>query len=1188
MSAIILPHRRTRQPRWPVGLDKSSSLTRGLKSVLIPGLGYDPVVGPADYVNSGGVYASTVKGKSLGFNVTTRGIDSLDCNLHNLVTLAEGTLLAWWIPTDVTDATQHIAGISSANNRFYLRNNSGAFQYGWASTVNRSTTAVWTLNKPSVASISWREISCWAYFDGIVVGSVAASVMSESPDKSMVAQSPRYPTTTTTSGRGYALMVAAWNRLVLPAEQLAIAQNPWRLLAPTESKLWAVPMGTVGDDKTQAGIFTASSALGAAGKKNAKVSTTFTSLAAIQADGVKAGGAVTVATAQPGNWSSTSTWVGGVIPGSGTLALINHNVVLDSGRTVGDGTDAVLIGNGAKLTINATLTCNGNLTVGLPLGGSGTSWVGNLEFGPGSELALEGHDLILNVCRLLSTATSANWAVITGTGSRIVTGSAYTNPRQDFNLDYVSFQATGSCVFAAANSPTTAGVTSRLRFNHCVFASSGALTFGTGGYTPATTQIDVCYSDFRDNNSILFIGISSDEQAPLFEYNTVYSPLVKTDYFFNCFLRNMSYKGTVYIADCLRYGYGEGLDGAFFAHPIGIKDAPNFAYPLSTSETSPVRNLFCYADDTIGNSHGIIHPKSGTIEDCFFEIYGLEPNVLFSVNNSTVKGNILKGRGVLVSITSDLVATGPIDVLNNTVHLQVRAPESYHQGVWLTENANAGYIGTVNVRNNLCGFETERDIPVYRSNRGELSTATLTNVEGNAYYNNLKTGTAKFMAIAVTNLNDLGDDIAPAYLDSGRGLRPWVDMMLGQARGTATEQDAFDFMLSANGYNPTTKCQDLNLVPTGFAITGSANALLDWCRAGFSPTNTALRGTGYDGLDIGAMPVSSGGTSTSGATFTAANTIGSAGKKAARGGAGFNITASLGISGIKRALSFAYGEGAAWDESAPWDESEPWDESAGWGDVSFLIHTTAVGMGGEKNAFAPASAAYASDFAAAGIKSALGPAPFAHLSRFIAFSSKDTMYRFVVATFETEHVLGLSGVKNAFDGVGFSHAIELEAGGIAIMRIAYGPTFFEHAHTLGVGGRKIFSYAQIQEADVATINQGGRVPVKFVQGESVERNTFFFMPDGTTPISDLSMYSARMELREYPDDPEPILTMTSQDAEIFLSDTGLIVWEIPGSVTKDFTVPTFGGDLFVYAPDGDAIMVCGFDFEMTMSHTRGV
>lgn len=139
---------------------------------------------------------------------------------------------------------------------------------------------------------------------------------------------------------------------------------------------------------------------------------------------------------------------------------------------------------------------------------------------------------------------------------------------------------------------------------------------------------------------------------------------------------------------------------------------------------------------------------------------------------------------------------------------------------------------------------------------------------------------------------------------------------------------------------------------------------------------------------------------------------------------------------------------------------------------------------------------------------------------------------------------------------------------------------------LGVGGRTLFSLSQLQEADVATINQGGRVPVRFVQGESVERNVFFFMPDGTTPVSDLSAYTARMDLREYPGDPVPLVTLSSETNEIALADTGLITWEIPGSVTDTFEAMSFGGDLFVYAPDGDAVMVCGFDFEMTLSHTR--
>lgn len=191
------------------------------------------------------------------------------------------------------------------------------------------------------------------------------------------------------------------------------------------------------------------------------------------------------------------------------------------------------------------------------------------------------------------------------------------------------------------------------------------------------------------------------------------------------------------------------------------------------------------------------------------------------------------------------------------------------------------------------------------------------------------------------------------------------------------------------------------------------------------------------------------------------------------------------------------------------------------------------------------------------------------------------------AVFNSESRVPSGGQKTVSRGGAFLSDALFLSNSRVVYRAPFVEAMFVCSSSIGTGGRRIFSYSQIEEADVATIHQGERVHVKFTQGESVERNTFFFLPDGLTPIADLSTYQARMDLREYPDDPNPITTLTSEDGEIFLSDTGLIVWEIPGSITKTFNVLTFGGDLFVYAPDGDAIMVCGFDFEMTLSHTRG-
>lgn len=68
-----------------------------------------------------------------------------------------------------------------------------------------------------------------------------------------------------------------------------------------------------------------------------------------------------------GNWSSTSTWSGGVVPTVGDTAVIAHNVTVDTNISIGtspnDTSTVVLTINGSRtLTINSniTLTCLGN------------------------------------------------------------------------------------------------------------------------------------------------------------------------------------------------------------------------------------------------------------------------------------------------------------------------------------------------------------------------------------------------------------------------------------------------------------------------------------------------------------------------------------------------------------------------------------------------------------------------------------------------------------------------------------------------------------------------------------------------------------------------------------------------------------------------------------------------------------
>ncbi len=132
--------------------------------------------------------------------------------------------------------------------------------------------------------------------------------------------------------------------------------------------------------------------------------------------------------AQAGNWSSPSTWTGGVVPGNGDTVTINHAVVVDTATTVGASGNPVYgyvssitgsggtgyssctasIGSGTPLHA-AVASCSvsgGVATVSLgdrgwysagtpaltftPVGGSGASWTLNYQAGGGTPAILVG------------------------------------------------------------------------------------------------------------------------------------------------------------------------------------------------------------------------------------------------------------------------------------------------------------------------------------------------------------------------------------------------------------------------------------------------------------------------------------------------------------------------------------------------------------------------------------------------------------------------------------------------------------------------------------------------------------------------------------------------------------------------------------------------------------------------------
>lgn len=84
----------------------------------------------------------------------------------------------------------------------------------------------------------------------------------------------------------------------------------------------------------------------------------------------------------------------------------------------------------------------------------------------------------------------------------------------------------------------------------------------------------------------------------------------------------------------------------------------------------------------------------------------------------------------------------------------------------------------------------------------------------------------------------------PSFFDGTRNTSSW-SVSLG---GDGTALSVISEMLKINGY-------DINANPALFNPNYSNTNLLNYIRAGYAPTNTAFKGTSYEGGDIGAVPV---------------------------------------------------------------------------------------------------------------------------------------------------------------------------------------------------------------------------------------------------------------------------------------------------------------------------------------------
>lgn len=545
-----------------------------------------------------------------------------------------------------------------------------------------------------------------------------------------------------------------------------------------------------------------------------------------------------------GNWSSSgqTTWNEVGVPGSGDTVTISngHTITQDSDVTVG----ATIVEGRMTQATGVTLTMQGSLTIG-----NGASKDGQFDFGPGATLALGSNNLVLNNCKLTSNASPSNWSTVTGTGA-ISTGAVYTAPKQDIDLSYNSFQNSGAITLAAAG---TSGIfTNQIIIEHCSFNGTGTsnITFGTAGQTPAGTVVSINYNDFRNIGHIYFSGAAASTGVLNFRHNTVENSTIKS------VVMNKS-NGTIehnvfinYDIGFTQSSVGQNLTIQYnFFKPSDSSSSGHVSVLTSVSGVaSTVKNNYFYASSN--NYHGVGSTGSGgsgtfDVSNNIFEVvYNTDgANITYASGAAPVNAhhNLLIGTGSMCNnVGAKTIQT--YKCYNNTVYTTL---DDLHNGqLYITETGLA--TGTIDIYNNI----VYGNVTVAR---GVKNLAASTQVLGNVGYNNYYNVTTPYVNVGtelsiVTDNTPSDKSIDPRFSDASRKLAKWN---LSKGSGEDSVVSAVATLLSVNGYNSTSKTQ--SDTPSGAAIYGNENAIVNWVASGFAPRNMSLALIGYGGTFIGAF-----------------------------------------------------------------------------------------------------------------------------------------------------------------------------------------------------------------------------------------------------------------------------------------------------------------------------------------------
>ena len=576
--------------------------------------------------------------------------------------------------------------------------------------------------------------------------------------------------------------------------------------------------------------------------------------------------AATITSAQAGTWATTSSWVGGVVPGDGDTAIIAHDILINN-SPVTIGTSGVA--GTAAITIQST----GSLSVGVFPGGATVYKLivrGDivLQNNSGGALAVLAKSQIL----FDDTATvsgNESYQLITpdnglGINPPIVvlgnptnrakigvqTGGTYwtlTGTGSNYGLmdaEYCDFEYMGN---ATNDANSTSNLDAVNRIVNCRFENCGTFRLGTIGSSSKTTFKNNTVTNTTDAGGISLqtdFGSSfiTGGGIRLFEGN-VFTDKINlynvTDVTFTQNYYKYAYNTSIYWAWAASSGnfIGNDSSGGGSSTTLHGDETDSFIINWDITTTNP---HMLQAGTDNGNA-------TQTISGCVFEaatsnatgdcvVLGSPP----SAQEIILRNNIVLPNGggecTGVGVTQLGNANCSITYENNT-HF------TGSQGALHVSETYVGYSQMFkSVQGNLFWDTTARGYKVYDvDNVTSVDLIASNKLNYNAGYNLLSGTNGKGYSRLEFSSGTPGDDDVdekdPQFIDSTRDLASW-DASLG-GPGTI-----------ANAMTEMEKRNDI-----GFDSRRTVANLIAYIQEGLTPQATDFQGASFDGGDIGAVAV---------------------------------------------------------------------------------------------------------------------------------------------------------------------------------------------------------------------------------------------------------------------------------------------------------------------------------------------